>query len=72
VDTTTASVSVLLPNNLSNGFSVTLIALGTNALQVSSTQTPMLCANGTRVFLPYSSTLLYKFNNLVWGLGSFT
>ena len=72
VDTTTASVSVLLPSNLSNGFSVTLISLGTNALQVSSTQTPMLCANGTRIFIPYSSTLLYKFNNLVWGLGSFT
>ena len=72
VDTTTAAVSVLLPDSLSNGFSVTLITLGTNMLQVSSTQTPFLCANGSRIYLPYASTLLYKYNNLLWGLGSFT
>jgi hypothetical protein len=72
VDTTTAAVSVIFPSTLSNNFSVTLITLGTNMMQVSSTQTPFLCANGSRVFLPYASTLIYKYNNLLWGLGSFT
>jgi hypothetical protein len=72
VDTTTAAVSVIFPSTLSNNFSVTLITLGTNTLQVSSTQTPFLCANGSRVFLPFASTLIYKYNNLLWGLGSFT
>ncbi|MFZ4600073.1 MAG: hypothetical protein ACOYNN_15650, partial [Terrimicrobiaceae bacterium] len=72
VDTTTAAVSVIFPSTLSNNFSVTLITLGTNMMQVSSTQTPFLCANGSRVFLPFASTLIYKYNNLLWGLGSFT
>lgn len=70
VDTTTSSVSVLLPSNLSNNFNVTLITLGTNTLHISSTQVPILCATGSKVRLPFSSTLLYKYNNFVWGLGS--
>jgi hypothetical protein len=70
VDTATSSISVLLPSNLSNNFNVTLIALGTNTMHISSTQVPILCATGSKVRLPFSSTLLYKYNNFVWGLGS--
>lgn len=70
VDTTTSSVSVLVPSNLSNNFNVTLVTLGTNTMHISSTQVPILCATGSKVRLPFSSTLLYKYNNFVWGLGS--
>jgi len=70
VDTRSSPVSVLLPADLPNDFRVTLITLGTNNMQVSSTQTPMLCATGTRVNVAFASTLLYKHDNLLWGLGS--
>ena len=70
VDTRSAPVSVLLPSNIPNDFSVTLITLGTNNMHVSSSQVPMLCATGTKVNLAFASTFIYKYDNLLWGLGS--
>ena len=70
VDTRSAPVSVLLPSNLTNDFSVTLVTLGTNNMHVSSSQVPMLCATGTKVNLAFASTFIYKYDNLLWGLGS--
>ena len=70
VDTRSTPVSVILPTILPNDFSVTLVTLGTNNMHVSSSQVPMLCATGTRVNIAFASTFLYKYDNLVWGLGS--
>jgi hypothetical protein len=70
VDTRSTSVSVLLPSNIPNDFSVTLVTLGTNNMHVSSSQMPMLCATGTRVNFAFASTFIYKYDNLFWGLGS--
>jgi hypothetical protein len=70
VDTRSTPVSVLLPSNIPNDFSVTLVTLGTNNMHVSSSQVPMLCATGTRVNLAFTSTFIYKYDNLFWGLGS--
>jgi len=70
VDTRSTSVSVLLPSNIPNDFSVTLVTLGTNNMHVSSSQMPMLCATGTRVNFAFASTFLYKYDDLFWGLGS--
>ena len=70
VDTRSTPVSVLLPIDLPNDFSVTLVTLGTNNMHVSSTQVPMLCATGTKVNFAFASTFIYKHDNLLWGLGS--
>ena len=69
VDTRSTTVSVILPANLPNNFSVTLVTLGTNNMHVSSSQMPMLCATGTRVNIAFASTFLYKYEGLLWGLG---
>lgn len=71
VDTTSGILSGIFPNSISNNFSVNLILVSTNAFVVSSSQTPILNSNGNKVNLPFSSVLIYKYNNVLYGLGNF-
>jgi len=71
VDTTSGILSGIFPNSISNNFSVNLILVSTNAFVVSSSQTPILSSNGNKVNLPFSSVLIYKYNDILYGLGNF-
>jgi len=71
VDTTSWILSGIFPNSISNNFSVNLILVSTNAFVVSSSQTPILSSNGNKVNLPFSSVLIYKYNDILYGLGNF-
>jgi len=71
VDTSSNILSGIFPSTLSNNFSVNLILVSTNTFIVSSSQTPMLSSNGNKVNLPFSSVLIYKYNNVLYGLGNF-
>jgi len=71
VDTSSGILSGIFPSTLSNNFSVNLILVSTNTFVVSSSQTPLLSSNGNKVNLPFSSVLIYKYNNILYGLGNF-
>lgn len=71
VDTSSGVLSGIFPSTLSNNFSVNLILVSTNTFVVSSSQTPLLSSNGNKVNLPFSSVLIYKYNNILYGLGNF-
>jgi hypothetical protein len=67
LNTTGATLSVLFPSSLPNGFNVGIFNAGTGIIKLSAAQT--LNSQGNTNATPYTGVFVYKANNQFFGVG---
>jgi hypothetical protein len=70
-NTTNNLISAIFPQNLPNGFNVSIVNTGTNTIYISSAQTPFLNATGFINETQYTGMFIYKSEGLLYGVGVF-
>ena len=67
----TSPIYAIFPDNLENGFNISIFNNGTGTIIVSSAQNPVLNASGFINQTPYTGMFIYKNNNILYGVGVF-